>query len=407
VVKATPVVLTTKAQAQERGGYTLAEALEPPCLTCETSPCCTYLPLRTFEMKTLQDVDYARYLLNFEAIELGVASSGDWSVYYRRPCRHLDTETLGCGVHAQPEQPSVCQHYNPYSCWYRKALVPVVSPDFFRIDRGRLEVLASTMLFDDARTIVKVADWDELTARFAELPVVETVPSASAPDPVLERWRAEAVGTVPTSDPVRVTMASLAGSPCDSCSAPCCDTLTFAATPPATVASVDFLRFVLGFPGAEVGVAGDGTWQTVVKTRCRHLVDGRCSIYGQPERPILCSYFDANHCTTRVTFGRTRPASFVRVRFEQLPVFEDLFHVDAAGNVVKVPTTEEIRDAIESRWREEAFALVAAGVDEAIEEAIEETIEEADRAGTATAGASDEPDEPGELAVPVEPALGD
>ena len=60
-----------------------ADAMASPCASCPTSPCCTYLQVHTFQVRTVAELDQAVYLLNFEHIELGLSPSGDWGVYYR------------------------------------------------------------------------------------------------------------------------------------------------------------------------------------------------------------------------------------------------------------------------------------------------------------------------------------
>src|SRR5262245_48062408 len=85
---------------------TWAEATETsPCATCSTVPCCTFMPLDTFRVSNIEELDYARYLLNFNHIELGVASNGEWAAYYKHPCRFLDRDNFGCRIHGKPEQP--------------------------------------------------------------------------------------------------------------------------------------------------------------------------------------------------------------------------------------------------------------------------------------------------------------
>src|SRR3982751_3749656 len=96
-----------------RGPLSYTEAVVPPCATCATSPCCRYLPVQTFALATLTDVDYARYLLNFDNIALGVGADGNWSVYYRQACRFLDPDTSACALHGTPDKPHVCTQYNP------------------------------------------------------------------------------------------------------------------------------------------------------------------------------------------------------------------------------------------------------------------------------------------------------
>jgi Fe-S-cluster containining protein len=135
-------------------------ATASPCATCGTSPCCSYLPLHRFHVNTLLELDYARYLINFDRMELGLTPDGDWNVYYRQPCRYLAPDTLRCTIHDQPDQPNICKHFNPYTCWYRKALRSPVSEAHVRIDHPRMAWIAAHTRFDDDRNVIERPSWD-------------------------------------------------------------------------------------------------------------------------------------------------------------------------------------------------------------------------------------------------------
>jgi hypothetical protein len=350
-MKSTTVTLTTRDAVDARG-LSFAEAVSSPCASCDDAPCCTYLPLRTFDVKTLMDLDYVRFLLNFDGVVIGLTSSGTWSAYLHRACGFLDPQSHACTVHGTAEQPSVCRHYNPYTCWYRPAMDPVVSPDFVFVDRGRLAALLPLVAFDARRTIESMPTWATMQELFAAMPVDVPASPAPAADDAMTGWEAEVrTGRSPRALQVRAAADPQATSPCDGCSAHCCDTITFPLTTPTSMASLDYLRFGLGFPGVELGLSDSG-WMLAVKTRCRHLVDGRCGVYGQPERPLTCSYYDANHCTVKVNYGTTRPAAYLRLRLEHLSWFEELVQVDELGAVVGLPTTQEARQHVEARWAE-------------------------------------------------------
>lgn len=138
--------------------------------------------------------------------------------------------------------------------------------------------------------------------------------------------------------------------PCSNCQAHCCKTLVFPTAGPATAASLDYLKFCLGFPGVELGI-GDGAWSIVVRTSCRYLQDNRCSVYGKPERPLLCKYYDAMRCSYKAQFGTRRPAGFLRVDFNQLDWLLECFQFDQNGSVVQIPPVEVMREHIEARCR--------------------------------------------------------
>jgi Fe-S-cluster containining protein len=345
------------------------QARESPCLTCSGAPCCTFLPLFEFRVNHMRQLDHAIYLLNFDRIELGLSASGSWSVYYRYPCRFLDRDSFRCSLHATPEQPRICVHYNPFSCWYKKALTRGGTEEFLRIDRARIAFIVDRVKLDEDRNLVEVPAWDLLVSELARLPSEPEAQDDGEPgaDPIFDAWKQEVlarpteppprrlrVWSRPTEAPPRNLRAwSELADPCDGCGAPCCTTLTFPHSPPTSYANMDYIKFALGFPGIEVGVSERG-WSLIVKTRCRHLDGNRCGVYGKPERPLMCKYYDANRCDYKPQFGVPRPEGYVRVRLEQFPALVAGFAFDDTGLVRRFPTTDEIRARIEDGWRKAA-----------------------------------------------------
>lgn len=325
----------------------LTAAQDSPCATCSTAPCCTHLPLTTFQVTNLVELDHALYLLNFDRIELGLSATGEWSAYYTLPCRFLDRETAGCTVHNTPEQPQICVHYNPYNCWYKRAFNTRDSDEMVRLDRSRLDLLVEDIVFDDDRRIVSVPAWEEIVAMMAahDDQPGPTTEEPSLADPMIEAWQEQLDGP-PAETSTQVRGFDDFADPCSGCDAFCCSTLVFPQSLPTHVSNFDYWRFCLGFPGLEIMIA-DGSWSLVVKTTCRHLDNGRCSIYGEPERPLICKYYDAMKCDYKPQFGVPRPAHSMRVRLEQYPALVSQLPFDDAGNLLALPPLAELRAGIE------------------------------------------------------------
>jgi hypothetical protein len=351
--------VTRQAPNSDPGLLSYAQALESPCAACATSPCCSHVPIHMFQMNTMLDLDNAFYLLNFDNIELGIRSSGSWTVHYRYPCRFLSPDDFSCTVHGTAKQPNVCVHYNPYNCWYKRSLTTNVSEDFLRIDRARLTFIAEHLTFDDQRNIADVPSWETMTGGFARLPIVPTSQFGRPPpasDAALTAWEGQILdrpGADPTPPETHRYQSEPLQHPCDGCQAHCCKTLLFPRDLPTRTTDVDYLQFLLGFPGIELGIA-DKAWFVVVKTTCRHLVDNRCSIYGKPERPLRCGYYDAWDCTYKSRFGNPRPRDFLRLKLEQFPWLAECFEFDGDGEIVRFPTLAVIRQHVEDRWRGQA-----------------------------------------------------
>jgi Fe-S-cluster containining protein len=338
--------------APRRESLTWSEALTSPCTTCESAPCCSHLTLHEFDVEGLTDLDYARYVLNFDRMLVGIGPNGKWHVYYRAPCRYLDQSNLGCTVHDTGTQPNVCKSFSPYACWYKASYGGPVSDTLIQIDRNRLDWILERTRFDEDREIKAIPSLDEMRAAFPTLPVIEDPPgpqdSLLRADPVYPAWRAAVVAGDPPEPPQLRTFAEL-DRPCDGCAAYCCSSLVFPQRPPINHAQVDYFRYALGFPGIELGV-GAGGWSITVRTKCRFLEGTRCSVYGKPERPLLCSYYDAHKCGYKHQFGPLRPAGFVRVRYEEFEAVAGAFRFSDSGMSTKIPTPDEVRAAIEASW---------------------------------------------------------
>jgi hypothetical protein len=321
-----------RSVALARPSLSFAEASESPCATCGSAPCCRHLPLRVLEGRTLLELDFARYALGFARIELGLAESGAWTIYYRAACRFLEADTYRCTVHDGPAQPAVCRNFNPHGCGYRRTLREP-STEYLRIDGARMAWILDRTRFDDDRAVIERPTWQAMRVAFGAMP-----------------YRAPRDDVGPVEDAHASASTFDAAAPCTGCAAWCCTALSFPVPVPTHHSHVDYLRFALGFPGVELGIADD-EWSLVVRTRCEHLVDHRCGVYGRPERPLTCRYYDEHRCLARIRLGEARPPGFVRVRYDQFASVERGFTFDGSGRAQRCPTVEEVRAAIEGEVR--------------------------------------------------------
>lgn len=318
------------------------EARDAPCLSCQSSPCCTHLLLADFKLEHLLDVDYAQYLLNFEGIYLGLGQDMKVDVYLYQACGFLGDNGL-CGVHSTPAQPAVCISYKSQSCGYRRRMTVDVDPVRPLLDRRRLDWVAERMVFDDERRLLSGPEWDEIIEAFGYMPLQRSQAPVPGPDPVREEWRAITLGQKPApgSEAHRYGDAQVS-HPCDGCGAWCCSTLVFNRGVPVNASQLDFLRYCLGFPSVEVGVSEDG-WAVIVHTTCRNLDQGRCSVYGSDERPLRCGYYDALACDYRTHFGTPEPADIVRVGLDQFQDVAESIVFDENGMIRAIPPMDVLR----------------------------------------------------------------
>lgn len=264
------------------------------------------LPIGTMPLRTFRDVDEIRFLLNFDRIRVFLAGTGRWHIYYDTACRELDPETYGCRVHGTLDQPEICRSYDPFHCLYRPAFDLGLAGPVIEIDDTRLALLLEAVGFDDERRIVDLPSWPWVLANLGASPLDRSIPprpttaqpapTDAAGPPEAGEWRRGGAGAARRRfrwrDPEIRT-------PCVTCAQYCCTSVTFPTTTPETARDVDYLNFLLGFEGVEVLVEDDA-WDLTVATRCRHLSpDGRCRIFGQPERPVTCALQPALGCPTR------------------------------------------------------------------------------------------------------------
>lgn len=346
---------------------------EYPCESC-SAPCCTYLPLHNFNVSSMRELDHALYLLNFPRIELGLNTTGGWGVYYRYPCRFLDRHSSLCTIYGKETRPSICAHYNPYSCWYKQVLGPAGASDadesFLRIDRRRMMALVEHLTFDENLNIIGSPSWPNLLAMLAELPLSAQYDEGFDDDPVFNGWLQQVAEEVRAPKPIETQHSYVSLSqPCEGCDAFCCKNLIFPQAVPASRVSLDYLQFVLGFPGLEVGISNEA-WFVIVKTTCQHLVENRCSIFGKPERPQICTFYDAHGCQYVAQFGAPRPNDFMRIRLDQFYWLVEPIGFDQHGNITYMPQVEDLRQHVENRLGEHPGAQSTTPIPQGLSPAI-------------------------------------
>ncbi len=216
-----------------------------------------------------------------------------------------------------------------------------------------MESILPYIVFDEFRNIVEVPDWATMVAAIANLPAAHC-PLASEPPAdnlATEAWKNTVLGLDGGQDgKEEMYNYDDLRNLCNYCEAFCCKTLVFPADIPGSIANLDYFKFCLGFPGIELGIA-NGAWSLVVKTTCRYLKDERCSIYDNPERPLLCQNYDPWRCNYRINFGEPRPPGFLRVNLEQFDLLAECFQFDRNGTILNMISIEDIRNYIEERWR--------------------------------------------------------
>jgi hypothetical protein len=221
-----------------------------------------------------------------------------------------------------------------------------------------MQWLAEGVTFDEDRRIVGCPEWTAMVEAFRALPMERRPAPPPGPDPVMEEWRSIVLskkGPDGDSPEIRRYSDPEVSDPCQGCGAWCCKMLVFNRGVPGDASQLEFLRYCLGFPGVEVGVAADN-WAVIVRTACRHLDGNRCSVYGTEERPLRCSSYDALGCGYRGHFGKPRPDDIVRVSRDQFGLVADSIVFDDLGRIRAIPPMEVLRNRLEDAERARAAA---------------------------------------------------
>jgi len=127
--------------------------------------------------------------------------------------------------------------------------------------------------------------------------------------------------------------------PCQDCSAPCCRYIVIPHPTPVRWMDLDFIRYVLGFPGTEAMISEDGRWSLLITSTCRKLdtATSRCLVHGTPEQPRTCVYFNPHHCWYKRNFFHEPPVDFMRLDLERFEQMLTLLQFDQNGEMVHWP----------------------------------------------------------------------
>lgn len=318
-------------------------ALEGGCATCRTSACCWYVPVQQVRVHHYTDVDHLVRCAGFDRIEVGMHAAGGIVVYYRAPCRHLGPSGRGCGVYGTPLMPQTCRNTSPHDCWFR-ANVPESTESFVRLDEPRMRAVAELYRFDLSRAVTRHPSWPEVLATVRAVDEAEREgrqaalpPSGEPPGEIVFPW--ERGGDEPE------TRADLGwdeaiASPCDGCRAPCCTHLVFDVARPRSLEQLDRVRYLLQFPGTEIGLRDADTWLLVIRSRCRHLTPaGRCGLFGDPRRPRWCTDYNEWTCNYPDRYESVAAGDILRLRHDQFLEVTALYEFAPDGQATAAPPT--------------------------------------------------------------------
>lgn len=138
-------------------------------------------------------------------------------------------------------------------------------------------------------------------------------------------------------------------NPCKGCSSPCCRVLLIPHPTPTTFMDLDYIRYVLGFPTAQIILNSDGQWQVLMEQTCR-LLDQKtnlCTVHDTARKPKTCVFFNPYQCWYKRSFHKTgNPPNLIRIDLEALEAILPHVRFDDEQNIIEIPTWEFIRELV-------------------------------------------------------------
>jgi len=135
-------------------------------------------------------------------------------------------------------------------------------------------------------------------------------------------------------------------NPCSGCSAPCCRILLTPHPTPNSFSDLDYIRYVLAFPGTEMVVYPDGRWQLASHKQCSLLDNATslCTVHGTPRKPKVCVHFDPYRCWYKRNFTTDDAPDIVRLNAGGFERVLEVCAFDDDGVLQASPTWEQLRE---------------------------------------------------------------
>lgn len=137
-------------------------------------------------------------------------------------------------------------------------------------------------------------------------------------------------------------------NPCTQCSAYCCRMLLIPHPTPTTFMDLDYILYMLGFPGIEMVLNVDGQWQVIVNQICGFLDQktNRCTVHNTPRKPKTCVFFNPYRCWYKRNFSTENPPEIIRINLEAMEAILPYVRFDEEGNIIEIPKWEYIKESV-------------------------------------------------------------
>lgn len=128
-------------------------------------------------------------------------------------------------------------------------------------------------------------------------------------------------------------------NPCFGCPAPCCRMQLIPCKIPASFKDLDYVRYMLLFPDTEAIVKQDGGWGLIKWVQCGAFDDQKflCTLHNTPEKPQICSTYDAHNCWYKKSFVLTDSQELYRLNSARFEVWIKEIQFAENGNIISAP----------------------------------------------------------------------
>ena len=110
-----------------------------------------------------------------------------------------------------------------------------------------------------------------------------------------------------------------------------------------TFMDLDYIKYMLGFPGVKMVLYPNGTWQIKLEQNCRFLtVDNLCDIHKSEDQPKTCSFYNPYNCFYKRNFSEDGSREILQIDRDIFQSILEIIQLDDQQNIVAIPTWDEM-----------------------------------------------------------------
>lgn len=146
-------------------------------------------------------------------------------------------------------------------------------------------------------------------------------------------------------------------NPCFACPAPCCRMQLIPHKTPTTFMDMDFLRYMLLFPGTEVVVTTSGEWKIIRWQDCSALEAETitCRMHNTSAKPRTCAMYNPYNCWYKRSFVTDGSAEVYRMDLARFEVWVHEIQFGEDGQITSVPNFERSLKVLKDMPMEPSF----------------------------------------------------